>query len=85
MIISGQSTVIFDSLCFGPRSRTRLNLKKLYKRHHDTQHTIFGRKTPKHNSKKTHTKHNFIQYNYTQQNGIQHNNKKLDTQHSYIQ
>ncbi len=32
MIISGQSTVIFDSLCSGPRSRTHLNQKnkKIY-------------------------------------------------------
>ena len=28
IIISGQSTVIFDSLCSGPWSRTRLNQKK---------------------------------------------------------
>jgi hypothetical protein len=27
MIISGQSIVIFDSLCSGPRSRTRFNQK----------------------------------------------------------
>ena len=29
IIISGQSTVIFDSLCSGPRSRTRFNEKQI--------------------------------------------------------